>query len=100
VRTCEYDSAGYLFLLLSPASAILLRLPYDLSAPLFLTPASCLSNEPAEFRVTPGDWPASRGLVRSYIAAGATHLILNLRPPYPDRIARSLVMEIVEPLLS
>ena len=53
-----------------------------------------------QLMMDPGDWPASRDLVRSYIAAGATRLILNLRPPYPDRIARSLVMEVVEPLLS
>lgn len=46
----------------------------------------------------PGDWPASRELVRGFIDAGATHVILNLRPPYPERIARSLVTEIVEPL--
>jgi F420-dependent oxidoreductase-like protein len=48
----------------------------------------------------PGNWPAGRELVRGFIDAGATHVILNLRPPYPDRIARSLVMEIVEPLSS
>jgi F420-dependent oxidoreductase-like protein len=48
----------------------------------------------------PGDWRASRALVRSFIDAGATHVILNLRPPYPERIARSLVTEIVEPLSS
>jgi len=48
--------------------------------------------------MNPGDWPASRELVRGFIEAGATHLILNLRPPYPERIARSLVREIVEPL--
>jgi F420-dependent oxidoreductase-like protein len=46
----------------------------------------------------PGNWPAGRELVRGFIDAGATHVILNLRPPYPDRIARSLVTEIVEPL--
>jgi F420-dependent oxidoreductase-like protein len=48
----------------------------------------------------PGNWPAGRELVRGFIDAGATHVILNLRPPYPDRIARSLVTEIVEPLSS
>jgi F420-dependent oxidoreductase-like protein len=48
----------------------------------------------------PGNWPAGRELVRGCIDAGATHVILNLRPPYPDRIARSLVTEIVEPLSS
>jgi F420-dependent oxidoreductase-like protein len=46
----------------------------------------------------PGNWPADRELVRGFIDAGATHVILNLRPPYPEHIARSLVAEIVEPL--
>lgn len=46
----------------------------------------------------PGDWPASRELVRGFIDAGATHIILNLRPPFPEGIARSLVREIIEPL--
>jgi alkanesulfonate monooxygenase SsuD/methylene tetrahydromethanopterin reductase-like flavin-dependent oxidoreductase (luciferase family) len=50
--------------------------------------------------MNPADWPASRDLVRGFIDAGATHLILNLRPPYPEHIARSLVTEVVEPLRS
>ncbi len=53
-----------------------------------------------QLAMDPGDWPASRTLVRNFIAAGATHVILNLRPPYPERIARSLVTEVVEPLSS
>jgi alkanesulfonate monooxygenase SsuD/methylene tetrahydromethanopterin reductase-like flavin-dependent oxidoreductase (luciferase family) len=48
--------------------------------------------------MNPSDWPASRDLVRSFVEAGATHVILNLRPPYPERIARSLVTEVIEPL--
>ncbi len=65
-----------------------------------------IGRDPAEIQrsvqlmMEPTDWPASRELVRGYIDAGASHLILNLRPPYPERIARSLVTEIVEPLLS
>jgi len=65
-----------------------------------------VGRDPAEIQrsvqlmMDPGDWPASRDLVRGYIAAGATHVILNLRPPYPERIAHSLVREIVEPLRS
>jgi len=51
-----------------------------------------------QLAMDPGDWPASRAQVRSFIEAGATHVILNLRPPYPAHIARSLVGEIVEPL--
>jgi F420-dependent oxidoreductase-like protein len=48
--------------------------------------------------MNPTDWPASREIVRGFIQAGATHVILNLRPPYPEKIARSLVTEIIEPL--
>jgi F420-dependent oxidoreductase-like protein len=44
------------------------------------------------------DLGATRDSLRAYIAAGATHLILNLRPPYPDGVARRLVGEVAEPL--
>jgi alkanesulfonate monooxygenase SsuD/methylene tetrahydromethanopterin reductase-like flavin-dependent oxidoreductase (luciferase family) len=46
----------------------------------------------------PTDWQGTRERVRGFIDAGATHIILNLRPPYPQNIARSLVTEVVEPL--
>jgi F420-dependent oxidoreductase-like protein len=46
----------------------------------------------------PADWEASRALVRGFIEAGATHVILNLRPPFPEKIAAALVSEIVAPL--
>ena len=36
--------------------------------------------------------------VRPYIAEGATHIILNLRAPYPESIVHRLAEEIVEPL--
>jgi alkanesulfonate monooxygenase SsuD/methylene tetrahydromethanopterin reductase-like flavin-dependent oxidoreductase (luciferase family) len=48
--------------------------------------------------VNPQDWEATRTTVRSYIDAGANHIILNLRAPYPQHIAQSLVREVVEPL--
>jgi F420-dependent oxidoreductase-like protein len=48
----------------------------------------------------PTNWQGTRDLVRGFIDAGATHIILNLRPPYPQHIARSLVTEVVEPLRS
>lgn len=45
------------------------------------------------------DLAATRESVRSYIAAGANHLVLNLRHPYPDGIVAKLTSEIVRPLL-
>ena len=40
----------------------------------------------------------TRDGIRPYIEAGATHLILNLRPPYPESIIYRLAEEIAEPL--
>jgi hypothetical protein len=48
--------------------------------------------------VNPNDLAASRDTIRPYIEAGTTHLILNLRYPYPEGIVHRLVEEIVEPL--
>lgn len=42
----------------------------------------------------------TREAIRPYIAAGANHLVLNLRAPYPDGIVGRLVSEIVRPLQS
>jgi len=36
--------------------------------------------------------------MRPYIEAGATHIILNLRAPYPEGIVQRLADEVVEPL--
>lgn len=36
--------------------------------------------------------------MRPYIEAGATHIILNLRAPYPDQIVHQLDQEIITPL--
>src|SRR5262249_14198121 len=47
----------------------------------------------------PNDLAGSREVVRSYMQEGATHLILNLRAPYPDGIVRPLAEEIATPLL-
>jgi hypothetical protein len=51
-----------------------------------------------QFPVNYADLPATRETVRGYIAAGANHVILNLRAPYPDGIARRLASEVVAPL--
>ncbi len=36
--------------------------------------------------------------MRPYIEAGATHIILNLRAPYPEQIVHSLDQEVIAPL--
>ena len=46
------------------------------------------------------DLAATREAVRGYIAAGANHLVLNLRHPYPDGIVARVASEVVRPLLS
>jgi F420-dependent oxidoreductase-like protein len=48
--------------------------------------------------VNPQNWEATRETTRSYIDAGANHIILNLRAPYPQNVAQSLVREVIEPL--
>jgi len=43
---------------------------------------------------------ATRDTIRPYIAEGASHIVLNLRAPYPEGIVHRLAEEIVEPLLA
>jgi alkanesulfonate monooxygenase SsuD/methylene tetrahydromethanopterin reductase-like flavin-dependent oxidoreductase (luciferase family) len=47
----------------------------------------------------PNRAPAVREMRRSFIAAGATHLILTLRAPYPDNVAQQLAEDVIEPVL-
>ncbi len=49
-------------------------------------------------RVDPADLGATRETIRSFIEAGATHVVLNLTWPYPDDIVRRLAAEVAEPL--
>jgi F420-dependent oxidoreductase-like protein len=42
-----------------------------------------------------GDLAATAGALQRYVDAGATHLILNLRPPFPDGIVERLAEEVV-----
>lgn len=51
-----------------------------------------------QLMVDPADLPAMLETVRSFIAEGATHIILNLRAPYPEGIVQRLAEEIAEPL--
>ncbi len=48
--------------------------------------------------VDPSNMAATREELPRYIDAGVTHLILNLRYPYPEGIVHRMVEEIVEPL--
>jgi len=48
--------------------------------------------------VDPDNLSNARDTVRDYITAGATHLILNLRAPYPQGIVHRLAEEVAEPL--
>lgn len=51
-----------------------------------------------QIMVEPTDWESSRNTVQSYIQAGATHIVLNLRAPYPDGIVYRVAEEVVIPL--
>ena len=48
--------------------------------------------------VDPDNLSVVRDTVRDYITAGATHLILNLRAPYPQGIVHRLAEEVADPL--
>jgi F420-dependent oxidoreductase-like protein len=50
--------------------------------------------------MNPDNLEESREQLEGYITAGATHIVLNLRAPYPDKIVSRLVEEVVEPLKS
>jgi hypothetical protein len=41
---------------------------------------------------------ATRDAARSFVEAGATHVVLNLRPPYPEQIVHRVAEEVAEPL--
>jgi F420-dependent oxidoreductase-like protein len=51
-----------------------------------------------QFIVNPNDMGATRDQVRGFIEAGATHLVMGLRMPYPEGIAHRIGEEIAEPL--
>jgi F420-dependent oxidoreductase-like protein len=65
---------------------------------------TAIGRDPAEIArsvqliVNPADLGAARTTTQSYIEAGANHLILNLRHPYPEGIVHRLAEEIAEPL--
>ncbi|MDQ2886924.1 MAG: LLM class flavin-dependent oxidoreductase, partial [Chloroflexota bacterium] len=65
---------------------------------------TAIGRDPAEIArsvqliVNPADLGAVRATTQSYIEAGANHLILNLRHPYPEGIVHRLAEEVAEPL--
>ena len=46
----------------------------------------------------PDDLSVMRNMLQNFIAEGATHLIMNLRAPYPEGIVHRLVEEVAGPL--
>ena len=48
--------------------------------------------------VNPNDMQSTITSVQDFIDIGVTHIVLNLRPPYPEGIAHRLAQEIIEPL--
>ncbi len=65
---------------------------------------AAIGRDPAEierstqFAVDYNDLAATRESIKPFIAAGATHLVLTLRAPYPDGIVRRITDEIIKPL--
>ncbi len=48
--------------------------------------------------INPNNLQETREITRSFIEVGATHIILNLRAPYPEGIVQRLADEVSEPL--
>ncbi len=65
---------------------------------------AAIGRDPAEIArsvqlvVNPTDLGAVRTTTQSYIEAGANHLVLNLRYPYPEGIVQRLAEEVAGPL--
>jgi F420-dependent oxidoreductase-like protein len=51
-----------------------------------------------QYLINPADLAGAREEIRAYIQAGANHIVLNLRAPYPEGIVTRMVSEIVRPL--
>ncbi len=48
--------------------------------------------------VNPNDLNDTSNTIQSFIAIGITHIVMNLRPPYPQGIVHRLANEVVKPL--
>ncbi len=51
-----------------------------------------------QMAINPNDLSITRNAIRDFVEAGATHIILNLRPPFPQGIVQRLADEVAEPL--
>ena len=51
-----------------------------------------------QIQINPQELATAREQTRGYIEAGATHIVLGLRFPYPDGIVQRLNEEIIQPL--
>ncbi|BCL82819.1 LLM class F420-dependent oxidoreductase [Ktedonobacteria bacterium brp13] len=51
-----------------------------------------------QLAINPDNLTETREAAQRLIEMGVTHIILNIRPPYPEAIVRRLVSEVVEPL--
>ena len=51
-----------------------------------------------QIMVKPDNLGDTREEAKSFIEAGATHIVLGLRSPYPEGIVHRIAEEIVEPL--
>ena len=77
--------------------------PEELTRKLGILREHCaaVGRDPAEIEVSVqppvnyDDLDATRQTVQSYVDVGATHIILNLRAPYPDGIVARLAEEVV-----
>jgi F420-dependent oxidoreductase-like protein len=52
-----------------------------------------------QFQVNPDNLETLRNNIHDFVRAGATHLILGLRYPYPEGIVTRLAAEVAEPLM-
>ncbi|MDQ6661836.1 MAG: LLM class F420-dependent oxidoreductase [Chloroflexota bacterium] len=50
--------------------------------------------------INPDDLNAAQEMIKPFIDAGASHIILNLRAPYPEQIVHRVAAEVAEPLLA
>ncbi len=48
--------------------------------------------------INPNDMQSTITIVQNFIDVGVTHIVLGLRPPYPEGIAHRLAQEVIEPL--
>ena len=65
---------------------------------MFQHKSAVLDERSVQLVINPNNLQETRDITRSFIKAGASHLILNLRAPYPGGIVQRLADEVAEPL--